>query len=282
MKFTVEEEMNSRINFLDISISKLNDTHNFSIFHKPTHTDTTIHITSNHPYSHKMAAYNSMIHRLITIPMNHDHFNTELNLIKQIAINNGYNPTIIDKILFNKQIKHALLLAYPSHIKDDTKKYISLTYVNRTSERIAKYFKDKFNLKVSFKTNNNLGTFVRNNKDKTNKDNKSGVYKLKCGDCHMVYIGQTERSFKKRIHEHQKSFTSNTTHSTYANHLKECRHEFNNNYQILHTENKSSRLTLLESLEINRYNSKKVLLNEQTDVNRSPLLNIFNQQHPPI
>lgn len=175
----------------------------------------------------------------------------------------------------NKQKRMALDLVYPIVKEDDTQNFASLSYVDGISETIAKYFRNWFNYNISFKTRNNLSTFIKNNKDRTNKDNKSGVYKLTCNDCPMVYVGQTGRSFKKRIQEHQRSYRLDSTHSTYANHLNELGHSFNNNYEIIHVENKSSRLTLLESLEINRYNARKILLNEQIDVDRSPLLNIF-------
>lgn len=44
-------------------------------------------------------------------------------------------------------------------------------------------------------------------------------------------------------------------------------------FQILHIENKSFKLNLSEELENNRFNKKRISLNEQTDFNGSPLLN---------
>ena len=64
--FTIEIEVNDSINFLDLSITKQNNKLNISIFHKPTHMDMVIHNTSAHPYSHKLAAFHSYIHRLIS------------------------------------------------------------------------------------------------------------------------------------------------------------------------------------------------------------------------
>ena len=42
MKFTIEEEKGSKINFLDITILKENDNLSFDIHRKPTATDTII------------------------------------------------------------------------------------------------------------------------------------------------------------------------------------------------------------------------------------------------
>ncbi|KAL3283515.1 hypothetical protein HHI36_006654 [Cryptolaemus montrouzieri] len=95
IKFTSEIEQNNSINFLDLTITRSNNKHQFLIYHKPSHTDITIHYTSAHPYQHKVAAFNSYIHRLLNTPMSNDNYFKELNLIKQIAINNGYDAYYI-------------------------------------------------------------------------------------------------------------------------------------------------------------------------------------------
>ena len=71
----------------------------FNIYRKPTTTDTTIHADSHHPYSQKMVAYNSFIHRLLTIPLDDNDFRDELNTIKYIVVANGYSSLTIDKLL---------------------------------------------------------------------------------------------------------------------------------------------------------------------------------------
>lgn len=70
IQFTVEKENENRtLNFLDLSITLVNDRHAFDIYRKPTHTDTVIHNSSQHPPSHKHAAFHSMVHRLFSIPL---------------------------------------------------------------------------------------------------------------------------------------------------------------------------------------------------------------------
>jgi hypothetical protein len=74
----------------------------YRIYRKPTTTDYTIHATSNHPQSHKMAAYNSFVNKLLKVPMTQDNYNNEYTILKYIAVKNGYSSSIIDKII-NKQ-----------------------------------------------------------------------------------------------------------------------------------------------------------------------------------
>ena len=104
---------------------------------------------------------------------------------------------------------------------------------------------------------------------------KSGVYKLSCGSCPKVYVGQTGRTFKKRLSEHKHSFVYKKTDSTFANHLLEEQHSFNDKFKIVHVENKSKKLSLLESLEINKLKNSDIMLNDQIETNCSPLLNLF-------
>jgi len=55
LKFTLEQEKENRINFLDITIIK-DEKMSFNIYRKPTTTDTIIPIDSCHPISYKLAA----------------------------------------------------------------------------------------------------------------------------------------------------------------------------------------------------------------------------------
>src|SRR5436190_16431202 len=78
LKFTLELESNGSINFLDLTLKRIDNRIQFSIFRKPTATSHTIHATSYHP----MAAYNSMINRLLSIPPSKTDYENEVLLIK--------------------------------------------------------------------------------------------------------------------------------------------------------------------------------------------------------
>ena len=64
IQFTVEIEMNSCLNFLDLKISRNRfDRLSFSIFRKPTHTDKYLNYNSCHPIEHKNSVIRSLMHR---------------------------------------------------------------------------------------------------------------------------------------------------------------------------------------------------------------------------
>uniref|UniRef100_A0A8D8XCL7 Reverse transcriptase domain-containing protein n=1 Tax=Cacopsylla melanoneura TaxID=428564 RepID=A0A8D8XCL7_9HEMI len=90
------------LNFLDLTIKLNLSTRKleFSVYRKPSTTDTCIPANSNHPQIHKMAAFRALISRLLEIPMSRSNFINELDVIYQIATNNGYKKETIVK-LFN-------------------------------------------------------------------------------------------------------------------------------------------------------------------------------------
>lgn len=90
IKFTVEIEENKSINFLDLTISRVNDYFDFSTFHKPTHTDSVIHFSSQHTFTQELSSFHVYIHRSLSTPLSTDNYNKELNFIRQVATNNGY------------------------------------------------------------------------------------------------------------------------------------------------------------------------------------------------
>ena len=66
-----------------------------------------IHNTSVHPYAHKLAAFRFYIHRLLNTPLSIEDYNSELNIIKQIAVNNGCQANLIDTMFKKRLLKQA-------------------------------------------------------------------------------------------------------------------------------------------------------------------------------
>ena len=86
IQFTLETEENNKLNFLDLTVTRLNSNFRYQIYRKPTTTDIPINAESDHPFSQKMAAYNSFVDRLLSIPMEKEDFHEELNTIKYCVV----------------------------------------------------------------------------------------------------------------------------------------------------------------------------------------------------
>jgi hypothetical protein len=65
LRFTLEEEENNKINFLDITIIRTIDSLQFNIYRKLTVTDAIIPADSCHPNEHKQSAIRFLKHRNI-------------------------------------------------------------------------------------------------------------------------------------------------------------------------------------------------------------------------
>ncbi|XP_045779584.1 uncharacterized protein LOC123877124 [Maniola jurtina] len=280
IKFKSELELDNSISFLDLTITRANNKHQFGIFRKPTYTDTTIPASSCHPWQHKLAAFHSYVHRLLSIPLEKENYLKELKIIYHMAQANGYNINIVNNIIKKQQLRRIKKDLYSSPSDKINKYKSSLTYFGTVSERIAKTLK-AHDIHVAFRTNNTLKN-ICNGKDKLNNKQKSGIYKLECSDCKATYVGQTGRKFETRYKEHLAAVRNNQPQkSHFAKHLLDSGHKLSSDhsYKILHTCDKGLRLSMFEQLEIIKHNNNNQfkLLNEQVNVSNSPLLRFFGR-----
>lgn len=236
IQFTMELEVNNILNFLGLSIERVDGHLEFGIFRKDTFTDTVIDRRSNHPDHIKYSAFYSMIHRLISVPMTEDKYFLELSVIHRIAKNNGYEKEEINRILQKKLRKQKRETLYP---KSDTQNenifWRKIKYVNRNSLSLGNKLIKKA-IKPAYYNKRTTGNFLINNKPRTSMEEKSGVYQIKCSDCDSIYKGLTSRSLHKRFSEHVVRPESNV-----AQHMAETGHSFDiSNATILHSESRKS------------------------------------------
>lgn len=218
-----------------------------------------------------------MLHRLVSLPLDKENFQTELSIIRTIAYNNGYKPNLVDKLLKKKQQKIVTHAIYSRNVEEETKrktKFTRLPYLGKFSYKLSRLLKP--DCQPVFYTRNSLKSLLFNNKDKISTITRSGVYKLKCGVCNATYIGQTGRQFSTRLKEHIRVWRTKKGESAFGEHLHAENHTFDpgRDFSALHFCNKSRKLDALEALEINKMKNDPLLLNEKTDLNSSPLLNI--------
>jgi hypothetical protein len=108
MKFTLEEEENNKLNFLDIIINKGQDDPCFEIHRNPTATDTIIPNDSCHPREHKAAAITYFHNRLRTYDLTPKSQQKKKNTIQQILNNTKNDTSVRDKINKGKEFLNML------------------------------------------------------------------------------------------------------------------------------------------------------------------------------
>lgn len=253
------------ISYLDLKINiKENRKLEYDIFRKKTHTDLIIPNESYHPINYKMSAINAMCERAISCLENGETLKKEIKMIKQIIRNNNYKESIVDKII--KRIKNKKQHE-DKNKKEEEEEYLgALTYIGWNTQKIKKCF-DKYGVKMAIKRSRTVFDLINNkNTEDIPITQKSGVYKIECEDCNMVYIGESGRAVECRMKEHSKGRNVNTTNSLYARHFNETKHKFTDpteNCKIIKIENKVEERKLKEELEIlkQRKKDKSKLMN---------------------
>ena len=70
LKFTMEVETQKQLPFLDLKIMRDDKKISFGIHRKPTQSDNYIKCNKFNPRSHQFAVFNSLIHRMVNLPLN--------------------------------------------------------------------------------------------------------------------------------------------------------------------------------------------------------------------
>lgn len=194
----------------------------------------------------------------------------QITTIKQIANENGYNTRWVNKIIHNNLNKKQ------KQSEPEEKKFVTFTYVNKQTNKIAQIFKNKFKLNIAFRTNNRIGQQLgKHNFNNINKFENSGVYRLTCPEqgCGKNYLGQSGRSFKVRFKEHQQGVKHGRP-SAFGTHAFEENHPFNNiedTLEIVKVIEKGQDLNTYEAIEIFLERNNVNNLNEQETFGNNPL-----------
>ena len=266
LHFTTEIEVDRRLNFLDVAIDASSTFFAFSIYRKPTTCSALIPADSCHYIGHKLAAFKSMVQRMLKIPLNEGERIAETNTILKLAKLNGYGDKMIRKIITQEENK-----LHPLYIKEPQPAGVvwrSFSYHHHDVAKIGRTM-NRWGIKCGFKTNNSIYSLLKERPANNNILSKTGVYKIKCDDCEAFYLGETGRDIGTRVREHRRY----KTRSAFGKHLLNSGHKSvdDDNIEILHVMPKGLRLTLTEAYEIWKEASNNNLLNEQVELRFEPL-----------
>ena len=108
VKFTMEEESNGELAFLDTLLKRNNGEISVLVYRKPTHTDQYLHYSSHHQTSCKESAVSSLFNRAYSIITNKGDLQKENARIKQVLKENAYQESIISKFFKRITNNHSL------------------------------------------------------------------------------------------------------------------------------------------------------------------------------
>ena len=275
LQFTYELEQDKKINFLDILLIRHNNKILTDWYNKPTSSGRLINYHSNHPLQQKINIVYNLVDRAILLSDKKFH-RKNLKIVTTLLKNNNYPRRFVKQHVYKRFFK-----IKQNHNQKDTivhkepVSHISLPF-NENFDKIVTILKP-YNFRILPLVEKSLSSVIRLGKDPTKKCDKTNVvYKFFCKSCPASYVGETKRTIKIRINEHQKN---NNLESVVPQHRKNFLHDFDwDNTLILDHEANYKKRILSEMIHI-KCNSNNI--NKKEDVkflNTSyfPLLRLLN------
>ncbi|XP_067625737.1 uncharacterized protein [Eurosta solidaginis] len=283
VQFTCEYESNNELPFMDLIKHNVDGAIEFDIYRKPTSTDRFTPIESNHHYSHKLAAFNSMAHRLVNVPLSYAAYKKERDKIVSIADTNGYSSNSIEQIIkkhHNKKERRESSSFFDTLDVENKKTWCSMTYDSNYFNDLQKCYR-QINVNLAPKTTTKLKSLLTSTKDKCENLGKPGVYSITCSQkndngnvCGAKYIGQSTRTVRIRLLEHLKYIQNIDPRSGIAEHALANEHSISeDDCQLIKSECNIKKLNILESLHI--YVNKNDSVNRDTGPLYSSLFTAF-------
>ena len=203
LSFTMEEESNGQLPFLDVLVERGDSSFLTSVYRKPTFTGLYLNWHSFAPKSRKLNLIRCISYRALNI-CSECKIDNELRAIKDILIDNGYPEDVIDS-----NIKYTVTKSMDTNKVFGPLKcpvYFRLPWVSFDTEYIANkiassvyHCYNAVNLRPIFTSR---PAFNSTNKDKLPIFKQSNlIHKFTCR-CNSTYIGMTYQRLEVRVRQH--------------------------------------------------------------------------------
>ncbi|CAH8864025.1 unnamed protein product [Trichobilharzia szidati] len=234
INFTIEKEKESSISFLDVLMTRKEDStiRRRSVYRKPTSTGQYTHFLSFVPLKYKRNLIKCLVNRVREI-CSDECLDEELNNIKRLLSENGYPEKFIDKNM-NLKPKQSKLPTVPKKASFLQMQFLGDNTIEILTHRLRNAVKRAFpaaQLRCIFTTTPLLRSGI---KDKLpNFASSMCIYQFNCS-CGASYIGRTIRRVSRRISEHHPAWLSKgqtkSIRSAILAHLVETEHKIDVNH----------------------------------------------------
>ena len=209
IKFTCDLEQQGHLSFLDVKISRENNSFVTSVYRKPTYTGLTTKYDSFIPPKYKENLVAILIYRAFKISSNYFIMVREFDFIRNILSKNGYPLFYIDGLI-RKTLNGLLntkekLTTVPKDVI-----VLKLPYLgymsNSLSRKLKKIIRMNYttlDVRTVFVNSYKIGSFSKFKDRVPVSMCSSVVYNYTCGDCNASYIGKTSRNLSIRISVHK-------------------------------------------------------------------------------
>ena len=266
IKFTVERENNGSLPFLDVNVSRANNSFVTNVFRKKTFTGLGMNFESSIPIDYKRNIIVCLVMRAYNICSNYFKFTNELQFLRNYFLANGFPISFIEKNIRITLNRIFVKIERPSTVSRKIL-YLKVPFygvhsysLKRKLSQLFKKFYPQIQLRVIL-TNGNTMSNLFKFKDRLPKMLCSGiVYKYSCGDCNATYVGKSQRHLKTRVSEHRGLSVrtgrpiAKPSFSNIRDHAWKADHRINeDNFEILTRSSINSDLPILEALAIHEH-----------------------------
>ncbi|BHF59089.1 hypothetical protein SprV_0100204400 [Sparganum proliferum] len=210
IQFTMEEEENNQLVFLDVLVCRKDCSGlKTKVFRKATNTMQVLNFNSNHPISHKRSCVRTLYRRVETHCSEPEDKIAEPQYLRRVFKANGYPRNFANRCICKRDER-------PN--RTDTKSWRALPYVKNVSEAVGRLLAP-LGFGVAHRPVATIRRLVMKPKDPLPGFETSGVvYRIWCSCGRSNYVGETGRQLRTRMAEHAAAVRRNDASSDVAAH----------------------------------------------------------------
>nr|VZI15676.1 unnamed protein product [Spirometra erinaceieuropaei] len=218
IQFTMEEEENNQLAFLDVLVSRKDCGGLMTkVFRKATNTMQVLNFNINHPISHKRSCVRTLYRRVETHCSEPEDKIAELQYLRRVFKANGYPRNFVNRCIRKMDERTN---------RRDTKVWRALPYVKNVSEAVGRLL-PPLGVGVAHRPEATIRRQLMKPKDPLPRQETSGVvYWIWCSCGQSNYFGETGRQFRTRMAEHAAAVRRNDASSQVAAHSTGSGHTF--------------------------------------------------------
>ena len=268
LNFTSENSQHKSLPFLDVLVKQENGCFKTSVFTKATNTGRCLNARGECPETYKKSVVNAYVKRAFTHCTSWKDVHSELDRIRQLLTNNGYQDNMIETAINRKMDQFCQDAAATPKTEDELIVYHRLNYgsafkdechaikgiINRGVTPKAPY--KRISLRIYSKPNLVASLIMRNSTaPRGSKETCTNVvYKFSCSQemCKSPsksYIGYTKTTLRKRLLAHRNNGAIHQ-HFVDVHDKKPSLQELIDNTEIIHRESNYGRILITEAVSI--------------------------------
>lgn len=232
-----------------------------------------------------MAAYHSMAHRMVSLPLTKESYEKETAKMVSIGRLNGYQCSTIEKIIAKhekkKELKEMSTFYERQKMEKEEVRRASMTHYPEAIKHLKPAYR-KHDIQLVHRSENKLGNLLGSPKEKPPKLMRSGIYRIECQTgCDFFYIGRTIRNPTKRFDEHMQDWINENQDenaSAVAAHLLKNGHKIDiDNVKLVKEVRSKWKIDFEEAVYIHKNKHLKLMNRKLGDID-SPMLSVFHKK----